>query len=68
MQALRLIRILRKRDDLETVSVERLTHDGPQVEERYRCSSAGTLEVALTVLDDGYSQTFKVARPARRAH
>ncbi|MBS1150341.1 MAG: DnaK family protein [Myxococcaceae bacterium] len=52
---------LRARGDLQNVAVQRLAHDGPVVEERYRCTAAGTLEVALTVLDDGYTRTFKVA-------
>ena len=51
---------LRGRRDLKNVSVERLAGLGPEVEERYRCSAAGTLEVALTVLEDGYGKTFKV--------
>lgn len=51
---------LRDRKDLKDVSVRRLMHEGPQIEERYRCTAAGTLEVALTVLDDGYSKTFRV--------
>jgi molecular chaperone DnaK (HSP70) len=59
---------LRARRDLKNVSVKRLTHDGPEVEERYRCTAAGTLEVDLTVLDDGYTRTFKVARPVGRPH
>jgi molecular chaperone DnaK len=52
---------LRTTRDLRTVPVHRLAHEGPVVEERYRCTAAGTLEVALTVLDDGYTRTFKVA-------
>ena len=47
--------------DLKHVAVHRLAEDGPIVEERYRCTAAGMLEVALTVLDDGYTRTFKVA-------
>ncbi len=54
---------LRAEAVLADVSVRRLTHEGPEVEERYRCTAAGTLEVALTVLDDGYSQTFTVRAP-----
>ena len=56
---------LRQKKNLQHVAVQRLTHEGPEVEERYRCS-ATTLEVALTVLDDGYSKTFTVGGRAAR--
>jgi molecular chaperone DnaK len=48
--------------DLGGVSVERREGAAPEVEERYRCSSAGIFEVTLSVLDDGYSKTFRMAR------
>ena len=58
---------LRERKSLAGVSVRRLEGDGPMVEEVYRCTAEGTLEVSVTV-DDGarpegrYSQTFHLAR------
>src|SRR6185295_19031594 len=53
---------LRESGDLADVDVRR--HDGhaPEVEERYRCTSAGIFEVTLSILDDGYSRTFRMAR------
>jgi hypothetical protein len=53
---------LRQAGDLGRVPVVR--HEGhlPEVEERYACTSAGTFEVTLAVLDDGYSQTFRMAK------
>ena len=42
------------------------TAPGPEVEERYHCTSAGIFEVTLAVLDDGFSRTFRIARPGGR--
>ena len=42
---------------------ERLDGPGPEIEERYHCTAAGTFEVTLAVLDDGFSRTFRIARP-----
>lgn len=60
---------LRERKSLSGVSVRRLEGDGPMVEEVYRCTAEGTLEVSVTV-GDGFSQTFTLARrsgkPPRR--
>jgi molecular chaperone DnaK (HSP70) len=55
---------LRERGDLASVSVQRLERPGPEIEERYRCTSAGTFEVTLAVLDDGFERTYRIARPA----
>lgn len=52
---------LREADDLCAVPVSR-RDDGPLVEERYLCTDAGTVEVRLTVLDDGFSGAFRLAR------
>ena len=41
--------------------MQRLDGPGPEIEERYPCTSAGTFEVTLAVLDDGFSQTFRIA-------
>lgn len=51
---------LRDRGDLTGVPVKRIGQ-GPEIEERYHCTSAGTFEVTLAVLDDGFSQTFRIA-------
>ncbi|HET7746262.1 MAG TPA: Hsp70 family protein, partial [Vicinamibacteria bacterium] len=51
-----------RQDDLRGVDVRRMEGHAPEVEERYECSSAGTFEVTLSVLDDGYSRTFRMAR------
>jgi len=48
--------------DLASVPVRRLDGDGPQVEETVRCDAAGELEVQLRVLDDGFSNTVRIAR------
>src|SRR5229473_5291143 len=53
---------LRAVRDLATVPVRRLDGDGPQVEETVRCDAAGELEVQLRVLDDGFSNTVRIAR------
>jgi molecular chaperone DnaK (HSP70) len=52
---------LRDRGDLADVPVRRIPGQGPEIEERYHCTSAGTFEVTLAVLDDGFSQTFRIA-------
>jgi molecular chaperone DnaK (HSP70) len=53
---------LRAVRDLATVPVRRLDGSGPQVEETVRCDAAGELEVQLRVLDDGFSNTVRIAR------
>jgi hypothetical protein len=53
---------LRGRGDLADVAVRRLDGEGPEIEERYHCTAAGTFEVTLAVLDDGFSRTFRIAR------
>ena len=55
---------LRASGDLAGVAVERLDGPGPEIEERYQCTAAGTFEVTLAVLEDGFSRTFRIARPA----
>ena len=63
---------LREATDLARVPVERREGSMPEVEERYHCTAAGIFEVTLSVPDDGYSQTFRMARgtlppaPSRR--
>jgi molecular chaperone DnaK (HSP70) len=54
---------LRGHGDLAAVDVRRLEGEGPEIEERYRCTAAGTFEVTLAVLDDGFSRTYRIARP-----
>jgi molecular chaperone DnaK (HSP70) len=54
---------LREHGDLAAVDVRRLDAEGPEIEERYRCTAAGTFEVTLAVLDDGFSRTYRIARP-----
>lgn len=51
---------LRDRLDLADIPVRRM--DGPEVEEQYRVTETGVLEVQLRVLDDGYSKTLRLAR------
>jgi molecular chaperone DnaK len=55
---------LRGRGDLAEVAVRRLDGPGPEIEERYQCTAAGTFEVTLAVLEDGFSRTYHIARPA----
>jgi molecular chaperone DnaK (HSP70) len=55
-------RELRDRDDLAAVPVERLAGEGPLVEERYRCTAAGTFEITLTCLEDGWSRRYDLGR------
>ena len=54
---------LREHGDLAAVDVRRLDGEGPEIEERYCCTAAGTFEVTLAVLDDGFSRTYRIARP-----
>jgi molecular chaperone DnaK (HSP70) len=54
---------LRDRGGLEAVRVERASGEGPLVEERYECTSSGAVEVRLSVVDEGYAETFRIARP-----
>ncbi|HSM51653.1 MAG TPA: Hsp70 family protein, partial [Thermoanaerobaculia bacterium] len=55
-------RELRDRGDLAAVPVERLEGEGPLVEERYRCTAAGTFEITLTCLEDGWSCRYDLGR------
>jgi molecular chaperone DnaK (HSP70) len=55
-------RELREREDLAGVTVRRGTGEGPLVEERYRCTAAGTFEVTLTCLEDGWSRHYDLGR------
>ena len=45
-----------------SIPVARLDGDGPTVEETVRCDAAGELEVQLRVLEDGFSNTVRIAR------
>ena len=55
---------LRDVDDLPDRPVVRTANGvGPEVEERYTCSSTGVFEATLTCLGDRYSRTFRLARP-----
>jgi molecular chaperone DnaK (HSP70) len=58
---------LRRQRDLSGVPVQRLSNLGPEVEERYRCTTAGIFEVTLAVLDDGFSHTYEIARHSASA-
>jgi molecular chaperone DnaK (HSP70) len=48
--------------DLAAVPIRRLDGEGPLVEESYRCTAGGALEVKLRVLDDGFEQEVSIAR------
>jgi molecular chaperone DnaK len=58
--------VLRELGDLSTVPVRRLETELPEVEERYQCGAAGTFEVTLTSLGDGYSRRYQIGRMAGR--
>jgi hypothetical protein len=53
---------LRERADLHGIPVARLAGDGPEIEERYECSSSGLFRATLTCLEDGWSRSFQIAR------
>jgi molecular chaperone DnaK len=55
---------LRGADRLDAVPVARLGPSGPEVEERYRCASDGTLEVTLSIPKEGFSRTYTIVRRA----
>ncbi|HYZ89533.1 MAG TPA: Hsp70 family protein [Myxococcales bacterium] len=48
--------------NLDSVPVLRLGESGPHVEETVRCDAAGELEIQLRVLEDGFSNTVRIAR------
>jgi len=58
---------LRGASDLRGVEVQRLASEGPEVEEIYRCTAAGALEVELRVLDDGFASQLRIARKGAAA-
>lgn len=58
---------LRDGPDLCDLPVTRNEVPGPWVEERYTCADAGTIEVTLTDLSDGFSRTFRLGRALREA-
>jgi hypothetical protein len=53
---------LRECPDLHGVEVARLAGEGPEIEERYECSSSGLFRATLTCLSDGWSQSYQIAR------
>src|SRR5438105_10664575 len=53
---------LRDAPDLASVAVRRLPQTGPEVEETFRVTAAGALEVELRVLDDGFGRELRIAR------
>jgi hypothetical protein len=55
---------LRKEDDLASVPVERVGVNGREVEERYTCDSTGLFEVAVSVLGEEFSRTYRIGRPS----
>ncbi len=60
-------RQLRSREDLAEEAVLRTNGTGPEIEETYQCAAAGTVEVTLTDLSDGYSRTYRLGRPGTPA-
>jgi molecular chaperone DnaK len=56
---------LRGANGLGTREVSRIAGDGPEVEERYACTSTGAVEVELTTLDDGYRRRFTLTKEQR---
>jgi molecular chaperone DnaK len=55
---------LREHSGLAEVRVERTHDSGREVEERYTCSATGLFEVTISVLNEGFSRTYRIARPA----
>ena len=53
---------LRDAADLASVPIRRLAGEGPEIEETFRVTSGGALEVELRVLDDGYGRELRIAR------
>jgi molecular chaperone DnaK len=52
---------LRGREDLRAVAVRRLD-EGPEVEETYACAAAGSVEVTVRDLTDGFARSFTLGR------
>jgi molecular chaperone DnaK (HSP70) len=50
---------LRGEKNLRRLPVRRVDQ-GREVEERYRCTAAGMVEVTITVVEDGFSRTFRL--------
>jgi molecular chaperone DnaK (HSP70) len=55
---------LRERSSLADVRVERVHDNGREVEERYTCSATGLFEVTISVLEEGFSRTYRIGRPS----
>jgi molecular chaperone DnaK (HSP70) len=55
-------RELRAADALAGRAVVRLG-EGPEVEERYSCDASGAVSIEVVTLDDGYTRSFRLARP-----
>ena len=53
---------LRGEPDLASVPVRRLLEPGPEIEETFRVTAGGALEIELRVLDDGYGRELRIAR------
>ena len=55
-------RDLRNRGDLAAEPVERWRSEGPEVEETYSCAAAGTVEVTVKDLSDGFARSYRLGR------
>ena len=49
---------LRREPDLLAVPVERLSAEGPLIEERYEIDAAGVVEATITDLEAGYARSY----------
>ena len=55
-------RDLRSRRDLAAEPVKRSRGEGPEVEETYSCAAAGTVEVTVKDLSDGFARSYRLGR------
>lgn len=53
---------LRQNEELASERVRRWGEEGPEVEEAYSCAAAGTVEVTVTDLSDGFARTYRLGR------
>ncbi|MEO6325193.1 MAG: Hsp70 family protein [Thermoanaerobaculia bacterium] len=53
-------RDLRSRRDLAAEPVQRSRGEGPEVEETYSCAAAGTIEVTVKDLSDGFARSYRL--------
>jgi molecular chaperone DnaK (HSP70) len=55
------------RDLVDRIPIERLSFDGPRIEERYEVDASGVVTVTICDVDDGFSRRFVLEQPLSQA-